>query len=65
MTRSRVNSATWYDQHSDRYIGDTGHLDLSPLYARFLAHLPGRARILDAGCGSGRDALAFQRLGHN
>lgn len=65
MTRSRVNSAAYYDQHSDRYIADTGHLDLSPLYARFLAHLPGRARILDAGCGSGRDALAFQRLGHN
>lgn len=65
MTQSSVNSAAYYDQHSERYIGDTGHLDLSALYTRFLSHLPTPACILDAGCGSGRDALAFQRLGHN
>lgn len=39
-------------------------LDLSSLYGRFLAHLPASAYILDAGCGSGRDARAFRARGH-
>jgi SAM-dependent methyltransferase len=37
---------------------------MAPLRARFLTHLPPRATILDAGCGSGRDAKAFLELGH-
>lgn len=60
-----INSAAYYDQHADRYIEDTDSIDLSPLYKRFLAHLPAHARILDAGCGSGRDSMAFNRLGHD
>ena len=65
MTHERVNSASYYDQHSERYIEDTESVDMSPLHERFLAHLPDKARILDAGCGSGRDSLAFQRRGHD
>ena len=37
---------------------------MAPLYARFLAHVSAGWQILDAGCGSGRDALAFRRLGY-
>src|SRR5690606_40278168 len=37
---------------------------MQSLYAPFLAALPVNAHILDAGCGSGRDALAFQQLGY-
>lgn len=36
---------------------------MSPLHARFLAGLPRGAHILDAGCGSGRDAKAFAKAG--
>ena len=32
--------------------------------ARFLAHVPPGGAVLDAGCGSGRDALAFTEAGH-
>jgi 2-polyprenyl-3-methyl-5-hydroxy-6-metoxy-1,4-benzoquinol methylase len=37
---------------------------MSPLYAPFLAHIPPGGRILDAGCGSGRDSLYFLRHGY-
>lgn len=33
------------------------------LYARYLKHLQSGDRILDIGCGSGRDANAFKSLG--
>jgi SAM-dependent methyltransferase len=36
---------------------------MTPLYGRFLPMLPDEAAILYAGCGSGRDALSFARLG--
>ena len=37
---------------------------MSALYAPFLAILPVGGRILDAGCGSGRDSLYFIRNGY-
>jgi len=37
---------------------------MTPLYRRFLPLLADQAQILDAGCGSGRDASAFAKLGH-
>lgn len=64
MSETRINSASWYDHDSAHYIANTESVDLSELYDRFLARLPARARILDAGCGSGRDGLAFKRRGH-
>ena len=36
---------------------------LLPEHGRFAALLPPGGRILDAGCGSGRDARAFRELG--
>ena len=33
-------------------------------YSRFLSLLSDGASILDAGCGSGRDSLAFKKLGY-
>ena len=50
-----------------QYADATWPADLSALRARFIAALPARAsgqpRILDLGCGSGRDALAFSEAG--
>ncbi len=55
----------YYDTHADSFVLQTVNVDMTPLYARFLAHLPEKARILDAGCGSGRDAKAFLNVGHD
>ncbi|SDT23379.1 DUF3427 domain-containing protein [Pseudomonas oryzae] len=56
---------TYYARNAQQFIADTLQVDMQALYAPFLAALPANAQILDAGCGSGRDALAFQQLGHS
>lgn len=61
MTRSDTD---YYQQNARRYFQGTVSLDMMPLYERFLEHLPPEARILDAGCGSGRDAKAFVERGY-
>jgi SAM-dependent methyltransferase len=54
----------YYEQHAARFAADTLDVDMSALHERFLAGLPPLARILDAGCGSGRDSRAFLQRGH-
>jgi SAM-dependent methyltransferase len=54
----------YYEDQAEAFFTETVTVDMAPLYARFLAHLPPGACLLDAGCGSGRDARAFQRLGY-
>jgi SAM-dependent methyltransferase len=54
----------FYDEHAQRYCDDTVGVDLEPLYARFLAHMPAGGALLDAGCGSGRDARWFRASGY-
>jgi SAM-dependent methyltransferase len=57
-------SAGYYDQHGEAFFRRTVDLDMGAERARFVAHLLPGASILDAGCGSGRDALAFDRAGY-
>ena len=53
----------YYESRAIEFAENTFALDMSSLYAPFLGELPSGGRILDAGCGSGRDALAFAELG--
>jgi len=55
----------FYEKQAERFFQDTVAVDMQPLYQRFLQHVPQGEPILDAGCGSGRDALAFKRLGYS
>jgi SAM-dependent methyltransferase len=57
---------TWqyYQREAVRYAAETVALDLSALHRRFTAQLYQGAYILDAGCGSGRDSLAFLQQGY-
>ncbi len=61
--------ADYYDRHAITFIATTRDVDMSDARERFLAAVPSRrdgpARILDAGSGSGRDALAFRVLGYD
>jgi SAM-dependent methyltransferase len=57
-------SIACYDRSGARFFTDSAYADLSAIHARFLAHVPPGGAILEAGCGSGRDALAFKRGGY-
>ena len=54
----------YYTNKAKAYIESTLHVDMQPFYQHFLPLLPERARILDAGCGSGRDARYFIEHGY-
>ncbi|MGF6559734.1 class I SAM-dependent methyltransferase [Erwinia aphidicola] len=54
----------YYQLHAQRFFSETVDVDMSELYRPFVAHLKPGARILDAGCGSGRDAKAFREMGY-
>jgi HKD family nuclease len=58
------DNASYYDNHARDFFDSTVSLDMSPLYEAFLSKLPTGAAILDAGCGSGRDARAFRDRGY-
>lgn len=53
----------YYEQYAAEFFGLTVGVDMSPVYQRFLAQLQPGSHILDAGCGSGRDAKAFAEAG--
>lgn len=52
-------SVAYYNKNAQQFLDETLHVDMSALYDAFLPHLPENAHILDAGCGSGRDAREF------
>lgn len=58
----RANAA-YYDEHAEAFVTSTADLDMAHVQAAFLERVPPGGRILDAGCGSGRDSLRFLRLG--
>lgn len=53
----------YYEANAGAYARQTHHVDLSHLYEPFIALLPRHARILDVGCGGGRDLKAFRERG--
>lgn len=56
---------SFYEAEAQSFFASTVDVDMRPLYAPFLRELTAGALILDAGCGSGRDARAFRELGYS
>ena len=54
----------YYQNHAQDFFDGTVNVNMTPLYEAFTRHLAPGAQILDAGCGSGRDAKAFHEMGY-
>jgi 2-polyprenyl-3-methyl-5-hydroxy-6-metoxy-1,4-benzoquinol methylase len=56
-------SGSYYDDNAETFFADSVTADVGDLHGRFLPLVRAGGRILDAGCGSGRDSLAFLQAG--
>ncbi|MGI5310644.1 class I SAM-dependent methyltransferase [Rheinheimera sp. WS51] len=54
----------YYNQNAKSFSDATLDVDMSALYAEFLPLVPKQSHILDAGCGSARDAAYFKQQGY-
>lgn len=59
-----MNSIGYYDKNSKDFYNRTINADVQDLYQKFLKHVPEQGRILDAGCGVGRDSKFFLSRGY-
>ena len=59
-----MKTIDYYNQYAEEFSQATLLVDMETLYQPFLAELPDTARILDVGCGAGRDILAFKNKGY-
>jgi SAM-dependent methyltransferase len=53
----------FYDEYAEGYARMTNALSMARELEEFAAMLPAGAKILDVGCGAGRDLLAFRTAG--
>ncbi|MFN9503365.1 MAG: DUF3427 domain-containing protein [Rubrivivax sp.] len=58
------STTQYYVDCAEEFFNATVGVDMTPIRQRFLAKLKPHARLLDAGCGSGRDAKSFADAGH-
>ena len=49
----------FYDRNADEYFARTADVTFDEIYSRFLKYIPAGGRIMDLGCGSGRDVKWF------
>ena len=54
----------YYDQNAEQFFKTTADVDFTGTQDRFLRYLDPGSRILDLGCGSGRDTRYFLEKGY-
>lgn len=62
MSNSNIE---YYNMHADDFFEGSVDADMSEWRNRFIKYLPDGGRVLDAGCGSGRDSKAFIIQGYS
>ena len=59
-----MNTLNYYNKNSEEYFNSTLNVDMTNTYKPFLKLVPKDGKILDLGCGSGRDSMNFMKLGY-
>ena len=59
-----MNTLDYYNKNSEEYFNSTLNVDMTNTYKPFLKLVPKDGKILDLGCGSGRDSMNFIKLGY-
>ena len=65
QTDPTESTVEFYEAHAREYIERTVSADLSPIYDEFSKRVHRGRRVLDAGCGSGRDLKNLHSRGFN
>ena len=58
------DTLAYYNNNADGFVESTFQVSMEELYQEFLPQVIKHGHILDAGCGSGRDAAFFQQQGY-
>ena len=58
-----MSTQHYYQRNAQQFFESTVAVDMAEIRNRFTALLPAHGAVLDAGCGSGRDAKAFAEQG--
>ena len=57
------STLSYYSANAEAYDAETFHADMRHIYGMFLPLIPPGGRILDLGCGTGRDSAYFLSQG--
>ncbi len=60
---TNLSTIEYYNSHAKEYCDLSRNIDMADLYCEFEKYLLPNGKILDVGCGSGRDSAYFSRQG--
>jgi SAM-dependent methyltransferase len=64
-TKLAFQTLEYYEKQAEQFVSTTLGADMSGLYDSFEKYLTPSCRILDLGCGSGRDSRYFAEKGYD